>query len=116
MTGQQPPPAFAAHLRQAWSPATSSLWRAENPAAGQCSVTALLVEERFGGEILKTRIGTAWHFYNRIGGARCDLTASQFAGAIAYDDLPSDRAEAMADTSPAQLAALRAGMAEAPGR
>jgi hypothetical protein len=52
-----------------------------------------------GGELLKTRVADAWHFYNRIDGRRWDLTVSQFATPIGYDDLPSSRQEALADTS-----------------
>lgn len=94
-------------LGSAWSPRTATTWREDNPALGQCSVTALVVQDVLGGDLLKTRVDGAWHFYNRIAGSRLDLTSSQFAGPIAYDDLPSDREEVIADTSPAQLAALR---------
>jgi len=95
-------------LRQAWSAGTSTLWRPENPALGQCGVTALLVQDLLGGEILKTRISDAWHFYNRIAGQRQDLTDSQFPAPIHYDDLPGSREEALADATPTQYAALRA--------
>ena len=44
----------AAALQKSWSLETSGKWKADNPACGQCGVTALLVEELFGGEILKT--------------------------------------------------------------
>lgn len=97
-------------LRRAWSAATSSKWRADAPALGQCSVTALLLHDRYGAEILSTP--TLWgpHFYNRVGGRRVDLTAEQFAvlGAAlpAYLDRPAGRGEAMADTTPEQYAAL----------
>ncbi len=57
---------------------TAPQWSADNPACGQCDVTSLVIQERFGGEILKTDVGGAIHFYNRIGGDRCDFTASQF--------------------------------------
>lgn len=101
------PDALRPLLPRAWSSASSSRWRPDNPACGQCSVTALLAQELFGGEILKTRIGSAWHFYNRINGVRHDLTESQFASPVAYDDAMSNRTDAMADTSPEQYAALR---------
>lgn len=101
------PDALARMLPECWSAASSTRWRAENPAAGQCSVTALLVHELFGGEILKTRVGADWHFYNFLGGTRRDFTESQFAVPITYDDAPSGRADAMTDTSPQQYEALR---------
>lgn len=95
-------------VESAWSPATSTQWTPNNPARGQCSVTALVLHEMLGGHILKTRVGEAWHFYNELEGERLDLTASQFPAPIAYEDIASDSAEAMSDTTEAQLAALRA--------
>ena len=86
-------------LMQAWSSETGAKWRSDNPACGQCSVTALVAQDLLGGEILKTNVAGAWHFYNRIDGRRWDLTVSQFATPIGYDDLPSSRQEALADTS-----------------
>ncbi len=95
-------------LRKAWSPSTSSQWTAGNPAAGQCNVTSLMIHELFGGELLKTPLPAGDHFHNRIGGRRYDFTASQFDQAIAYIDLPTDRAEAELGASSGQLSALRA--------
>ncbi|OBZ92016.1 hypothetical protein ADU59_28910 [Pararhizobium polonicum] len=94
-------------LATAWSIETSSKWRPENPALGQCGVTALVVQDLLGGDILKTRFGDAWHFYNRIGGARLDFSALQFSSPVAYSDLDSGRDEALADTSPEQYRILR---------
>lgn len=97
-------------LRRAWSAATSGKWRADAPALGQCSVTALLLRDRYGAELLSTSTPWGPHFYNRIDGERVDLTAEQFAamdGAVPpYLDRPASRAEAMADTTPGQYAAL----------
>lgn len=106
-------------LREAWSAATGGKWRPDNPAAGQCSVTALVVQDELGGEILKTDVDGAWHFYNRIDGRRVDFTMSQFDSPIGYDDLPSNRQEALADTSIRQyellLARIRSGRPQATG-
>jgi hypothetical protein len=93
-------------LTKAWSSETGSKWRPDNPACGQCSVTALVVQDLLGGELLKTRVAGAWHFYNRIDGRRWDLTVSQFETPIGYDDLPSSRQEALADTSKQQYVTL----------
>ncbi|WP_334418074.1 MULTISPECIES: YunG family protein [unclassified Bradyrhizobium] len=86
-------------LRSAWSAETSSQWRSDNPAAGQCSVTTLVIQDELGGEILKTQVNGAWHFYNQVNGRRVDFTMSQFDSPIGYDDLPSNRQEALDDTS-----------------
>ncbi|WP_213287801.1 hypothetical protein [Bradyrhizobium sp. sGM-13] len=93
-------------LREAWSAETGGKWRSDNPAAGQCSVTALVVQDELGGEILKTDVNGAWHFYNQIEGRRVDFTMSQFDSPIGYDDLPSNRQEAFGDTSAAQYELL----------
>jgi hypothetical protein len=81
-------------------------WRSDNPAAGQCSVTALVVQDELGGEILKTDVNGAWHFYNQIDGRRVDFTVSQFDSPIGYDDVTSNRLEALDDTSAAQYQRL----------
>ncbi|MGD9614926.1 MAG: hypothetical protein AB7H90_02880 [Alphaproteobacteria bacterium] len=94
-------------LRRCWSLETGGKWLTTNPARGQCSVTALVVQDLLGGDILKTEIDGAWHFYNRIAGQRWDLTMSQFDGPIGYDDLPSSRDEALRDTSPDRYELLR---------
>src|SRR5215831_3416181 len=96
-----------AALLASWSLETSGKWLVDNPARGQCNVTALLVNELFGGEILKTPLPEGDHFYNRIDGKRVDFTDRQFSVPIAYLDLPSDRAEALAGTSSAKYEALR---------
>jgi hypothetical protein len=104
----------ARRLPTAWSVRTASLWSPDDPARGQCSVTALVIQDLYGGTLLKTRVGHAWHFYNRIDGRRHDLTAGQFAEPIAYDDIGATREEALADTSPEQVRALHEALAEAP--
>ena len=104
------PERLRARLERAWSAETSTLWTPDNPARGQCSVTALAVQKLCGGEILKTATPAGPHFYNRIGGEHFDFTAGQFEAPPCYDDLPSDAGEAMADTSPAQLEALLRGL------
>lgn len=67
-----------------WSLHTSSKWTSTNPAKGQCGVTSLVVNELFGGDILKTQTPEGWHFYNRIEGQRYDLTETQFINTPQY--------------------------------
>jgi hypothetical protein len=71
MTMSFDPDAVQNALRKAWSLATASQWTADNPAAGQCNVTALLVHELFGGDLLKTPLPA--------GGAGCDEGAARRA-------------------------------------
>ncbi|PEY32206.1 hypothetical protein CN354_21415 [Bacillus cereus] len=86
-------------LMQSWSIETSSKWTLENPAKGQCGVTALVIHDLFGGEIKKSQVGEGWHFYNVINGKQYDFTATQFFEEIAYMDIPSNKEEAFADTN-----------------
>lgn len=102
------PDAIQGALRKSWSPASGRQWTPENPAAGQCNVTALVVHELFGGDLLKTPLPAGDHFYNRIGGRRYDFTASQFREPTTYMDLPAGRADAERGVTNTELAALRA--------
>jgi hypothetical protein len=94
-------------LLHAWSIKTSSKWTSANPAKGQCSVTALVIQDIYGGELVKTRTPEGWHFYNIIDNKRLDFTNSQFAGELTYDDIPTGRREAFSDTSLVQYEELR---------
>jgi hypothetical protein len=86
-------------LRKCWSIESSSLWTEENPASGQCNVTALVIQDSFGGEILKTPVDKTWHFYNLIYGKRYDFTSEQFKVLPHYYDFSSNREEAFAGTN-----------------
>lgn len=60
-------------------------WSPQNPARGQCAVTALIVQELVGGELLLADVHNhdgsrqGVHFWNRLaGGLEVDLTREQF--------------------------------------
>jgi hypothetical protein len=102
-------------LEKSWSGETSFIYsRDAFPSYGQCAQTAIIIQERFGGEILRT---TGWHgrgnhFYNRIAGKRVDFTADQFTMPdysydLTYEDQLSSAAEAAKETLPGQVEALR---------
>ena len=106
-----------AALETAWSRDTAKQWSRENPANGQCNVTTAVVHDLFGGDVLRTRCGTFWHYYNRIDGRRCDLTDSQFVRPNArfdppdpYEDASTDRDAAMIGIPQAEYDALRAAL------
>lgn len=98
---------FKAALEHSWSLRSSSLWTKNVPAAGHCGVSALVANDILGAEILKTRYGAFWHFYNRIDGIRHDFTDSQFDAPVTYDDIPCSREEAFNDTNDSQYGHLR---------
>ncbi|MEM6428319.1 MAG: hypothetical protein AAF708_03695 [Deinococcota bacterium] len=93
---------FIQALESSWSLASSTKWTQANPASGQCGVTALVAQDVLGGDILKTKYGDIWHFYNRIEGEVIDFTKSQFEASICYDHHTATRAEAFADTNAEQ--------------
>lgn len=94
-------------LNKSWSLESSSKWSEDNPATGQCGVTALVVNDLLGGEIKKTKLPSGWHFYNVLNGTRYDFTESQFAEVLEYMDQLSNREEAFSDTNNRQYAYLK---------
>lgn len=106
-----------AALDQTWSLETAVQWSVENPANGQCNVTAAVIHDLFGGEILRTRYPDFWHYYNRIDGQRMDLSDSQFTRPGArfqapdpYDDAPCTRDDAMEGIPQREYDALRSAL------
>lgn len=73
---------LAASLTCAWSRQTSAdpeRWAPDNPAWGQCAVTALVVQDEVGGELLRTTVDGLSHYWNRLpDGSEVDLTREQF--------------------------------------
>jgi hypothetical protein len=77
-------------IRSSWSaetcdPVDRAVWSRENPSRGQCAVTALVVHDLLGGELLMAEVlhadGTRQgvHYWNRLaGGMELDLTREQF--------------------------------------
>lgn len=73
-------------LKRAWDAGTSAApgeWSPMNVSRGQCAITALVVQDRFGGELLRTTVNGESHYFNRLpGGKTVDLTLDQFGGAL----------------------------------
>ncbi|HTF10448.1 MAG TPA: hypothetical protein VK659_19975 [Asanoa sp.] len=78
-------------VRASWAADTCSpddvaraAWTADNPAWGHCDITALLVNDLFGGELVLGDVHLAgvqhgYHYWNRLaGGIEIDLTREQF--------------------------------------
>ena len=71
-------------------------WTEENMTLGQCSVTAFLAQDIFGGEVLGILLPDGnWHCFNRVGGCSFDLTSAQFPeGELNYTDFTEQSREA----------------------
>lgn len=82
----------AAAVRAGWSPATAApgKWDQTLSAAGQCAVTALVVQDLLGGSLLRGTVGGESHYWNRVDGADVDLTREQFPE-FALDGPPEPR-------------------------
>ncbi|MGZ9713510.1 YunG family protein [Glaciimonas sp. GNP009] len=105
-------------ISRVWSADTSSptgAWSQSNPAQNHCSITSLVVQDHFGGGILTTKTPGGTHFYNLIDGKKWDLTVHQFAEPVPYDDTPSSRDSAFADTSKQKYALLTARLKQSIG-
>ena len=60
------------------SPGLKNNWNEENPSLGQCAITSLIVNDYFGGKIMRCMVSSGSHYYNLID----DLTSEQFLGEI----------------------------------
>lgn len=65
-------------------------WTKENKTKGQCSITAFLAQDIFGGKVYGIPLEDGnFHCYNVVGDCRFDLTSEQFgekAKELVYDD------------------------------
>lgn len=58
-------------------------WSKENQTLGQCSITAFLAQDIFGGKVYGIlRPGGNYHCYNVVGDCCFDLTSEQFGDEI----------------------------------
>ncbi|NLT07953.1 MAG: hypothetical protein GXY08_00370 [Ruminococcus sp.] len=76
--------------RYTCAPRLREKWSEENITLGQCSITAFLAQDIFGGEVLGVlRPGGNYHCYNVIGDVVFDLTSEQFGDErLIYSDDP----------------------------
>jgi hypothetical protein len=76
-------------IREAWcletcDPTDAPDWAPTNPSRGQCAVTALVVHDLIGGQLLEAEVCNpdgsrqGFHYWNRLAGVDVDLTREQF--------------------------------------
>jgi len=72
------------------APRMRDRWTPENRTLGQCSITAFLAQDIFGGEVRGVlREGGNYHCYNVVGDCVFDLTSEQFGDEkLDYSDNP----------------------------
>ena len=72
------------------APRMRQQWTKENMTMGQCSITAFLAQDIFGGKVYGIlRPGGNYHCYNVVGACVFDLTSEQFGDErLDYSDNP----------------------------
>jgi hypothetical protein len=78
-----------AAIAAAWTRGTTAdaaNWTAENSAWGQCAVTALVVQDYFGGTLRRGEVGAISHYWNVLpSGEEIDLTRHQFPDGVVIE-------------------------------
>ncbi len=100
-SGIQTPRDLYDALRHVWcaetcAPRMRDHWSVQNRTLGQCSITAFLVQDIFGGEVRGVlRPAGNYHCFNVIGERAFDLTSEQFGDEVLnYENCPlQSRAE-----------------------
>ena len=82
-------------LSDIWSadtcaPRMRDKWSRENKTCGQCSITAFLMQDLFGGEVRGVPLDDGnFHCFNVVGDCVFDLTSEQFGDIVLdYTDCP----------------------------
>ena len=72
------------------APRMRSEWTLENRTLGQCSITAFLIQDIFGGKVFGVPLGDGnYHCFNVVGDCVFDLTSEQFGDQkLNYDNCP----------------------------
>jgi hypothetical protein len=73
-------------FQECWRRETSydpNKWSPENPTHGQCAITALVIQDLLGGDLLKGKVNGAEHYWNRLpDSSEFDLTRDQFGDTV----------------------------------
>ena len=76
--------------RETCAPRMQKDWSEENKPLGQCSITAFLVQDIYGGKVYGIPLSDgSYHCYNEVDGMTFDLTSEQFLPEIlCYENNP----------------------------
>lgn len=77
--------------KETCSPSLKDEWSENNPSLGQCAITALIINDFFGGKIMRCMASSGSHYYNLIDGNIIDLTVEQFLGETPQYELGEER-------------------------
>ncbi|HEX9067014.1 MAG TPA: hypothetical protein VF843_18025 [Streptosporangiaceae bacterium] len=73
--------ALTSAIRECWTAATSaySSWSPARPSLGQCAVSALVIQDYLGGDLIRAENAGHSHYWNVVGGEVIDITRDQFS-------------------------------------
>lgn len=94
---------IVAAVRASWSAATTTSWDEASPASGHCAVTALIVQDFLGGDLLRGSVDGVSHYWNLLPEGEIDLTREQFPR-FELDDVPTIRDRAYVMSFPGTVA------------
>ena len=90
---------LTAALHEAWDEKTgyvgAGVWTPENPARGQCVTSSLIVQDYFGGEIVRYEVNgeniNETHYFNILeDGTILDTTGQQYEKPVSIQPKPVD--------------------------
>lgn len=72
--------------RETCAPRMRDRWSSSNKTVGQCSITAFLCQDIFGGDVYGIKLDDGnYHCYNVVNGFIFDLTSEQFDYDLVYE-------------------------------
>ena len=77
---------YICYSRELCYPKIRNNWNENNKFLGMCAITALIVNDYFGGDICKMYVNGISHYFNLIDDKIVDLTSKQFENEIKYID------------------------------
>ena len=77
---------YSCYSKELCYPKVKDNWTEKNKCLGMCAITALVVNDYFGGEICKIYVDEISHYFNLINNEIIDLTSSQFECNIDYKE------------------------------
>ena len=77
------------------APRMRDRWTPDNKTLGQCSITAFLMQDIYGGKVYGVPLGDGnYHCFNVVGDCVFDLTSEQFGDTVLdYSDCPEQLRE-----------------------
>lgn len=75
---------YLCYSKELCYPKVKDKWNDNNRYFGMCAITALVVNDYFGGKICKIYVDGISHYFNLINNKVIDLTARQFENQIDY--------------------------------